>query len=64
MQTPEQVVDAALRGVKGGKRRVISGLANKVSAYGASILPNTLITKTIGRFLKDRFGKKQVADGQ
>lgn len=58
MQTPEQVVDAALRGVEGKKTRVISGAINKFVAYTATIMPNNLITKVVGNVLRDKALKK------
>lgn len=58
MQTPEQVVDAALKGVKAGKRRVIPGVGNKISAYGVSVVPNRWITKVIGKALRKKYEKK------
>lgn len=58
MQTPEQVVDAALSGVKSGKRRVISGFVNKATAYAVSVIPNSLITWGVGSKLRKQFGNK------
>ena len=59
LQTAEQVVDAALRGVERKKTRVISGAINKIVAYAATITPNKLITRVIGGAIRGRLGKKQ-----
>jgi short-subunit dehydrogenase len=58
MQTPEQVVDAALRGVAAKKTRVISGAMNKIVAYAATVTPNSLITRVIGNALRGKAGQK------
>ena len=58
MQTPEQVVDAALRGVAAKKTRVISGAMNKIVAYAATVTPNSLITRVIGNALRGKTGRK------
>jgi short-subunit dehydrogenase len=54
MQTPEQVVDAALRGVGRKKTLVISGLMNKLAAYASTITPNSLITSMVAKVLRDK----------
>jgi short-subunit dehydrogenase len=58
MQTPEQVVDTALRGVERKKTLVISGAINKFVAYAVTITPNSLITRVIGNALRGKFEKK------
>jgi short-subunit dehydrogenase len=58
MQTPEQVVDAALSGVERKKTVVISGVVNKLVAYAATVTPNSLITRVIGNAMRGKFGKK------
>ncbi len=58
MQTPEQVVDTALRGVERKKTVVISGTVNKFVAYAVTITPNSLITRVIGNALRGKFDKK------
>lgn len=58
MQTAEQVVDAALRGVERKKTRVISGALNAFVAYAATIAPNKLITRVIGNAQRGKFDKK------
>ena len=58
MQTSEEVVEAALRGVRRGKSSVISGFPNKIGAYLGTFAPNSLVTKTIGKVLRSKIGKK------
>jgi short-subunit dehydrogenase len=58
IQTPEQVVEAALRGVAGGKSKVISGFANKVGAKLGGLFPSSLVTRVIGKTLRPKFEKK------
>lgn len=58
MQTPDEVVDAALRGVEKKKTRVISGIVNKIVAYAATVVPNSLITRTVAGKLREKATKK------
>ena len=58
MQTAEQVVEAALRGVERKKTVVISGALNKIVAYAATITPNSLITRVIGNAMRGKFSEK------
>lgn len=57
VQTPEEVVEAALKGVYAGKSRVISGFSNKVGAALGSLAPDSLVTRVIGRVLRPKFEK-------
>lgn len=57
IQTPEQVVEAALRGVARGKTKVVSGFANKVGATLGGLTPNRLVTRVIGKALRSKFEK-------
>lgn len=57
MQTPEQVVETALRGVERGKTLIISGALNKVVAYVATVAPNSLITRVVGGALRGSLNK-------
>jgi short-subunit dehydrogenase len=58
MQTPEEVVEAALKAVKKGKSLVVSGLANYVGSVFGTIVPDALITRTIGKVLRSKIEKK------
>ena len=44
-QTPEQVVDEALKGLKKGKTKVISGFRNRLLVAALYFFPNALLTK-------------------
>jgi Short-chain dehydrogenases of various substrate specificities len=56
-QTPEQVVEAALKGVKKRKTTVISGLANYFGAVLGTLAPDRLVTKTVAGVLRKRVEK-------
>jgi uncharacterized protein len=58
IQTPEEVVEAALKGVRSGKTKVVSGFANKVGAGLGSFFPNSLVTRVIGKALRSKFEEK------
>lgn len=57
MQTPEQVVETALGGVRRGKAHVISGWTNLLGARLGNFVPNSLITKVIGKALRPKIEK-------
>lgn len=57
VQTAEQVVEETLNALERGKTRVITGWVNWVSAYVATIVPNTLVTKSIASQLRPRLAK-------
>ncbi len=57
LQTPEDVVKTALRGLMNGKSHVISGWNNYFFAALGNVVPNWLIARTIGGFLRQRAGK-------
>jgi short-subunit dehydrogenase len=54
-QTVDEVVDAALRGVKQRRTRIISGLTNYITAAAVNFIPNKLITRAMGRALGPRY---------
>jgi len=57
MQTPEEVVETALRGVSRGKQHVISGWTNYFGARLGNIVPNALITRVVGKVLRPQIEK-------
>jgi short-subunit dehydrogenase len=57
LETPETVVENALRGVANGSSHVISGLGNYFFAGVGNFVPNWLIARTIGKFLRSRAEK-------
>lgn len=55
VQSPEQVVEAALRGLAKGKRKKVSGWTNYLVASVVNILPNSLITRLTAKPLRKRY---------
>ena len=55
MQTPEEVVDVALRGLARGKSTVVSGWSNYLIIETERLLPRSLVTKLTGKALRARF---------
>src|SRR5690606_22912668 len=56
-QTADEVVDTALKAVRSGRSKVVSGWTNYLVASATNFVPNSLITKTLGRGLKSRYRK-------
>jgi short-subunit dehydrogenase len=54
-QTPEEVVDAALRGLKRKKSVVVSGWLNLAVVETERFMPRTWVTKITGNSLRPRF---------
>jgi short-subunit dehydrogenase len=57
-QTPEQVVEAAMRGIKGNRTKVVSGFTNYIGALLGKHTPNVITTRAIGRALRARYQKQ------
>lgn len=55
MQTPEEVVDAAMNAIRSGKTQVISGWLNYLVARSTNFFPNSLITRAVGSQLRGKF---------
>jgi short-subunit dehydrogenase len=51
-QTPEEVVEVALRGLKRGKSSVISGWSNFFMTESERVLPRSLVLKTMGLIMR------------
>lgn len=58
MQTPEEVVETALNGVRRGKPQVISGWTNYLGAKLGNFVPNSLITRVVANVLRPKVEKK------
>ncbi len=58
-QTPADVVAAALLAVKSGRRKVVSGLANKAGAMMGKFTPNFISRRVLGAMLRPRFEAKE-----
>lgn len=57
MQTPEEVVEAALRGLARRKGSVISGWTNWIAVEAERLVPRSLVTRLAGKALRSRFEK-------
>jgi len=55
VQTPEEVVDTALRGLSRGKSVVISGWANWFVVEAERVVPRSVVTKVAAKALRSRF---------
>ena len=55
IQTPEEVVDAALRGLARQKMTVISGWTNWLTIEAERFVPRSVVTKVAARALRSRF---------
>ena len=58
MQTPEAVVETALKAARSGKASVISGWTNYLGSILGTFAPNQLVTRTIGNVLRPKIEKK------
>ena len=54
-QTPEEVVDTALRGLKRRKSSIISGWPNRLVAFAVRLFPRSVVLRLTGRALRQRF---------
>jgi short-subunit dehydrogenase len=54
-ETPEQVVETAMKAVGSGRAKIVSGWSNWLVASGVSLLPNSLITRVMGKGMRGRF---------
>jgi short-subunit dehydrogenase len=53
-QSPEDVVDTALRGLARGKSHVISGWTNFLMTQSERLAPRSLITRVAGRMMRSQ----------
>lgn len=58
-QTPEEVVDAALRGLKRGKATVISGWANYLGSVLGKHVPDSVSTRVMARALRPKYQENE-----
>jgi short-subunit dehydrogenase len=54
-QTPEEVVDTALRGLARGKSHIISGWINRVMTESERLVPRSVVTRMAGRMMRGRY---------
>ena len=57
-QTAEQVVETALRGIKTGRTKVVSGITNFIGALIGKHAPNVVTTRAIARALRAKYQKQ------
>ena len=53
-QTPEEVVDTALRGLERGKSHIISGWMNFITTQSERLMPRSTITRVAGRLMRSQ----------
>jgi len=53
-QTPEEVVDTALRGIAQGKSHIISGWTNFLMTQSERFAPRSLVTRVAGRMMRSQ----------
>lgn len=58
-QSPEEVVDTALRGLSRGKGHVISGWTNFLMTQSERLAPRALVIRLAGRMMRSQQEKKQ-----
>jgi short-subunit dehydrogenase len=54
-QTVDDVIDTAMRAVEGGRRKVVSGFANKVGAFLGTHTPHILSSKAMAKALRSKY---------
>lgn len=57
-QTPEQVVDTALSGLKRGRGHIISGWTNYLMTEAERLVPRSVVTRIAGKALRSQGDKK------
>jgi len=56
-QTVDDVVDTAMNALGGTRSKVVSGWANYIASLSTNFVPNTLITRVVGKALRSRYQK-------
>ena len=54
-QTSEEVVETAMRGVKRGRTRIVSGIANYAVSLLVTVVPNAVITRALARGVRSKY---------
>lgn len=57
-QTPDQVVDTALRGMKRGKTHIISGWTNYLTTESERLVPRWLVARIAGKAMRPKYGNE------
>ncbi|MEP6850392.1 MAG: SDR family oxidoreductase [Acidobacteriota bacterium] len=58
-QSPDEVVDAALKGLKRGKNTVISGWANYIGSMLGKHVPDSVSTRVVARALRPKYQENE-----
>ena len=58
-QTPDEVVDTALRALGRGKGHVVSGLGNFAMVEAQRLLPRSAVVRVAGRMMRKSFGESE-----
>jgi short-subunit dehydrogenase len=54
-QTPEEVVDTALRALARGKSHIVSGWTNRAMTEAERLVPRSLVTRMAGRMMRNQY---------
>jgi short-subunit dehydrogenase len=57
-QSPEDVVETALRGIAHGKSHIISGWTNRAMVEAERLAPRSLVTRMAGRMMRSEQEKE------
>jgi len=57
-QTPDQVVDTALRGLASGKSSIVSGFGNLLMVEAERFVPRALVLRVAGRMMRHEYDQK------
>jgi short-subunit dehydrogenase len=60
VQTPEEAVKVALKGLKKGRSHIISGWMNYITTESQRLVPRSVSARVVGKALRGRFKKKVV----
>lgn len=59
MQSPEEVVEKALKAAKSGRALTVSGISNYIGSVLGTIAPDSLVTRAIGSYLRPKLKEKK-----
>jgi short-subunit dehydrogenase len=54
-QTVDDVIETAMAALDGHKAKVVSGWVNYLSAAATNLVPNSLITRVVGKALRSKY---------
>jgi len=58
-QSPEDVVDTALRALARGKSHIISGWTNRAMTEAERLVPRSVVTRVAGRMMREEYDKEK-----